>query len=179
MMCYQSALLLLALLGALPASGQVSPAPGQTTQKDISVESIATDALAIIGDRYPIKFEDYLILMCTSDRQQSLAKDSDIGAYVRYTPLAKGNLAVVVMPAGSNSGATYCVYFDTNKPLGIVTTPEGRGNLKDADVAKAYTPLVGMSIPRWEDRPRFKWGKIKADDGTEIFALKVIGTKRY
>ena len=139
-----------------------------------TVESIADDALAIVGDRYRIEFGYYLLLMCTSDRQRSLAKDKDIGAYVRFMVVAKSNLAVVVMPAGSNSGATFCVYFDRNKPLGLVATPQGHGKLTDTDIGKAYTPLTGATTPKWEHKPRFDWGTIKADDGTEIVALRVV-----
>ena len=95
--------------------------------RQMQVEDLANTAIDVISSRYPTPHDDYIILMCTSDRADALAKDSDIGALVRYLRAAGGDLAVVVMPSGLNAGTTFAVYFKQGSPLGFVAIAPSKG----------------------------------------------------
>ena len=143
--------------------------------RQVRVEDLANDAIDVIGSRYPFPLDDYLILMCTSDREDALAKDSDIGPLVRFMSTAGADLAVVVMPAGSNAGATFAVYFKKGSPLGFVAVPPSKTKPTDTGIATAYARL-GSLVPKLNKRrPTYEAGVINADDGTEIYTLKIVG----
>jgi hypothetical protein len=142
----------------------------------VPVEERASDALDVISSRHAMPHDKYLILMCTSDREESLEKDSDIGVFVRYKRIAGSDLAVVVMPARANDGSTYVVYFKGGKPLGLVAAASSQDKPNDETVAKSYV-LLTDAVQKQERRPVFETGTIQADDGTEILTLKIVGWK--
>ena len=142
--------------------------------RQVKVEDLANDAIDVIGSRSPTPLDDYLILMCTSDREDALSKDSDIGPLVRLMSSAGADLAVVVMPAGLNAGATFAVYFKKGLPLGFVALPPSKSKPTDADVATAFARL-SSAVPKLKRRPTYEAGVINADDGTEIYTLKIVG----
>ena len=140
--------------------------------RQAKVEDLANDAIDVIGSRYPTPLDDYLILMCTSDREDALAKDSDIGPLVRFMRTAGADLAVVVMPAGVKPGTTFAVYFKKGSALGFVAVPPSTST--DDGIASAYVRL-SSTVPRLKRRPTYEAGVIQADDGTEIYTLKIVG----
>ena len=142
--------------------------------RQAQVEDLANDALDVISSRHPTPHDDYLILMCTSDRADALATDTDIGPLVRHMRVAGGDLAVVVMPFGLSAGTTFAVYFKGGTPLGLVAIAPSKNKPTDDVITKAYVRLTA-AVPELKRKPRYEVGVINADDGTEIYTLKIVG----
>jgi hypothetical protein len=78
------------------------------------------------------------------------------------------------MPAGSNAGTTFVVYFEKGMPLGHVAIASSQSRPNDDVVAKAYVRLTAP-VAKQKRKPTYEAGVIKADDGTEIYTLKIVG----
>jgi len=134
---------------------------------------VANVALGVISVHNPTLDEAY-ILMCPAARADSLAKDGDIGSFIRHMRAAGSDLAVIVIPPNMKVvGTTYVVYFKDNKPIGSLALAS-RPAPTDEVVAKAYVPFSGPAATL-KRQPGYEFGEIQADDGTKIQTLKIAG----
>lgn len=165
-------LLSLGLVVALLASGGLARAADDNAMR---ADNLANAALDVIGSRDPTPPDNYLVLMCPSNHAEALSKDSDIGAFIRHMQAVGSDLAVVALPSGGlDAGSTYTVYFKGGKAVGLVAVAASQEKPTDDVVAKAYVPLTAP-VEKQKRRARYESGVIKADDGTEIFTLQIVG----
>jgi hypothetical protein len=138
-------------------------------------EEVANGALDVISSRYPTPHDNYMVVICKSDRAAALANDTALGAFVRYMRVVKSTTAVVVAPVGYSSDPTYVVYLDGTKPLGLAALDASADRADDAAVAKAYSPVTGP-IEKRKRVPVYKAISIPLDEGG-IEALQIVGWK--
>ncbi len=140
-----------------------------------SDEDVANDALDVISSRYPTPHDGYMVVVCRPDAKGALAKDTALGAFVRYVRVVKASLAVVVAPTGYSDDPTYVVYFDGATPLGLAAFDAGGERPTDQTVASAYTQVTGP-VEKRKRQPVYKAMSVPLDEGA-IQVLGIVGWK--
>jgi uncharacterized protein involved in high-affinity Fe2+ transport len=163
------------LVSILLLSVFAAKAHGTNHQEKDALQQLGQKAVLVIKKKTTESLNGYLLIVCKASGWKALAKDSDLGPFLKYKKAA-GNLdAVVAMPANAKDGSTYGVYFEDGKPNGFVEIKTGKGEkLTEANVAKGYAPVGEDSASGATDQIRFEAVEVFTDDNTPIPTLKVV-----
>lgn len=141
----------------------------------LTFQQIGEKAVIVIKKKRTESLNGYLLVICKAPGWKSLAKDSDLGPFLKYKKAANNLDAVVAMPQNSKDGSTYGIYFQDNRPIGFVEIKTGKGEkITDENVAKAYAAVTEDPDPGAANQIRFESVEVFSDDDQPIPTLKVI-----
>lgn len=151
---------------------EVRPAPAlqQTPEK-----TMGGKAVLVIKRKRTESLKGYLLIVCKASLWKALEKDSDLGPFLKHKKAASNLEAIVAMPENMKNGSTYAVYFQDNKPIGLVEIKTGQGEkVTPENIAKAYTPITEDVDQGAANQISFETGQVYSDDDKPIPTLQVV-----
>lgn len=137
-----------------------------------ALQLLGEKVLAVVQSKRPESLKGYLLIICQAPLWKALAKDADVGPFLRFKTAASDLHAVLVMPANPKNGSTYCVYFEGKKPIGFTEIKTAKGDkITGENVAKAYVALT--EDYNVKGQPIFEKGVVHSDDDIPIPTLVV------
>jgi hypothetical protein len=118
-------------------------------------------------------FAGYLAILVDARQWKSLAADEDLGPFLQFESPQQDRRAMILLPKGA--GTIYCVYFEGERPAGMVSLPSRRagGTLDATHVKAAYQAVTPQTAIARVEQVEFGVGTINADDGTPVEALQI------
>ena len=165
-----TALIVVHLFVVFAVGAHPAPALQQTAEK-----TMGGKAVLVIKRKRTESLKGYLLIVCKASLWKALEKDSDLGPFLKHKKAASNLEAIVAMPENPKNGSTYAVYFQDNKPIGLVEIKTGQGEkVTQENIAKAYTPITEDVDQGAANQISFETKQVYSDDDQPIPTLQVV-----